>query len=134
VEGDALAMPFSDSLFDTVTLAFGLRNFSDRIQGLREIARVLQPGGTFALLEFSPPPLPWKLFWDFYLFVLMPRVAQILTRQGKAFRYLAHSISEFPSPADLSKELLSAGFHDQACQSMSLGLVRLTLCGKISTH
>lgn len=134
VEGDALAMPFPDSLFDTVTLAFGLRNFSDRIQGLREIARVLQPGGAFALLEFSPPPLPWKLFWDFYLFVLMPWVAHILTRQGKAFRYLAHSISEFPSPPDLAKELKSAGFHDPSSQSMSLGLVRLTLCEKNSTH
>jgi demethylmenaquinone methyltransferase/2-methoxy-6-polyprenyl-1,4-benzoquinol methylase len=130
VEGNALDMPFPDSQFDAVTLAFGLRNFSDRKQGLREIARVLQPGGTFALLEFSPPPLPCKLFWDFYLFILMPWVAQILTRQGNAFRYLAQSISDFPSPPDLAKELKSAGFHNQSCESMSLGLVRLTLCGK----
>jgi demethylmenaquinone methyltransferase/2-methoxy-6-polyprenyl-1,4-benzoquinol methylase len=134
VEGDALKLPFADSQFDAVTLAFGLRNFSDRKKGLHEIARVLRIGGTFALLEFSPPPLPWKLFWNFYLFHFMPWVAQILTHQGDSFRYLARSISEFPPPADLTKELESAGLHDSSARSMSLGLVRLTLCGKTSTH
>jgi len=130
VEGDALAMPFADSQFDAITLAFGLRNFSDRTKGLLEIARVLRTGGTFALLEFSPPPMPWKLFWNFYLFVLMPCIAGALTRQGDAFRYLARSISEFPSPNLLSKELESLGLQPQSSQSMSLGLVRLTLCRK----
>ena len=130
VEGDALAMPFANSQFDTITLAFGLRNFSDRKKGLREIARVLRPRGTFALLEFSPPPMPWKLFWNFYLFHFMPWVAQILTHQGDSFRYLARSISEFPPPADLTKELESAGLHDSSARSMSLSLVRLTLCRK----
>jgi len=130
VEGDALKLPFADSQFDAVTLAFGLRNFSDRKKGLREIARVLRPRGTFALLEFTPPPLPWKPFWNFYLFHFMPWVAQILTHQGDSFRYLARSISEFPPPADLTKELESAGLHDSSARSMSLSLVRLTLCRK----
>lgn len=134
VEGDALAMPFPDSQYDAVTLAFGLRNFSDRKKGLLEIARVLRRGGTLALLEFSPPPMPWKLFWNFYLFTLMPWVAQGISRQGDAFRYLAQSISEFPSPAALTQELESAGLHYQSAQSMALGLVRLTLCNKTSTH
>jgi demethylmenaquinone methyltransferase/2-methoxy-6-polyprenyl-1,4-benzoquinol methylase len=130
VEGDALNLPFADSQFDAVTLAFGLRNFSDRKKGLHEIVRVLRRGGTFALLEFSPPPMPWKLFWNFYLFHFMPWVAQILTHQGDSFRYLARSISEFPPPVDLTKELESAGLHDSSARSMSLGLVRLTLCRK----
>lgn len=130
VEGDALKLPFADSQFDAVTLAFGLRNFSDRKKGLHEIVRVLRRGGTFALLEFSPPPLPWKLFWNFYLFHFMPWVAQILTHQGDSFRYLARSISKFPPPSDLTKELESAGLHDSSARSMSLGLVRLTLCRK----
>jgi len=130
VEGDALNLPFADSQFDTITLAFGLRNFSDRKKGLREIARVLRPRGTFALLEFSPPPMPWKLFWNFYLLHFMPWVAQILTHQGDSFRYLARSISEFPPPVDLTKELESAGLHDSSARSMSLGLVRLTHCRK----
>ena len=130
VEGDALAMPFADCQFDAVTLAFGLRNFSNREKGLREIFRVLRTGGIFALLEFSPPPMPWKLFWHFYLFIFMPCVAEILTRQGDAFRYLARSISQFPSPASVAKELQFAGLHWESSLSMSFGLVRLTLCRK----
>ncbi|MDI9397688.1 MAG: class I SAM-dependent methyltransferase, partial [Candidatus Pacebacteria bacterium] len=67
VEGDALNLPFRDQTMDAATLAFGLRNFADRPKGLSEIHRVLQPGGIFALLEFNPPPFPWKFFWNFYL-------------------------------------------------------------------
>lgn len=132
VQGDALAMPFEHSQFDAVTLAFGLRNFSDRQTGLREMARVTRPGGTLALLEFSPPPMPWKLFWDFYLFFFMPLAAQILTQQGKSFRYLAQSITRFPSPTALNKELVSSGWTPQSSRSMALGLVRLILARKTS--
>lgn len=132
IQGDALAMPCNDGQFDTVTLAFGLRNFSDRKKGLREMARVTRAGGTLALLEFSPPPMPWKLFWDFYLYFLMPVVAQILSRQGEAFRYLARSISQFPSPATLHDELISTGWPPRSARSFALGLVRLTLCRRAS--
>lgn len=130
LQGDALAMPLADAQFDAVTLAFGLRNFSDRRQGLREIARILRPGGTFALLEFSPPPLPWKLFWNFYLFHFMPAVAQGISRQGDSFRYLAKSISEFPTPSALFHELSSSGLKLLSSRSFSAHLVRLTLSRK----
>jgi demethylmenaquinone methyltransferase/2-methoxy-6-polyprenyl-1,4-benzoquinol methylase len=116
---------------DAVTLAFGLRNFADRPKGLSEIHRVLQPGGVFALLEFSPPPFPWKLFWNFYLFYFMPWIAQLLSRQGDSFRYLARSISQFPAPSDLYHELHKAGLKLLFTRSMSLGLVRLTVTRKI---
>ena len=66
-EADALKLPFADASFDAVTIAFGLRNFSDREAGLDEIARILKKGAVFGLLEFSPPPMPWKLFWNLYL-------------------------------------------------------------------
>ena len=131
VEGDALNLPFPDQTIDAVTLAFGLRNFADRPKGLSEIHRVLQPGGTFALLEFSPPPFPWKFFWNFYLFHFMPWVAQLLSRQGDSFRYLARSISQFPAPSDLYHELHEAGLKLLFATSMSLGLVRLTVCRKL---
>lgn len=130
VQGDALAMPLADAQFDAVTLAFGLRNFSDRKQGLCEIARVLRPGGTFALLEFSPPPIPWKFFWNFYLFYFMPAIAQLLTRQGDSFRYLAKSISEFPAPSDLFHELSASGLKLLYTRSFCARLVRLTVCRK----
>jgi len=130
IEGDALQLPFPQNHFSAVTLAFGLRNFADRARGLNQIHQVLSPNGIFALLEFSPPPLPWKLFWDFYLFHLMPWVAQQVAQQGSSFRYLAKSISEFPTPPALNQELQACGLKILSTRSMSLGLVRLTIAQK----
>ena len=127
-EGDALKLPFADESFDAVTIAFGLRNFSDRTKGLKEIARVLKKGAVFGLLEFSPPPLPWKLFWNLYLHHLMPWIAQLLARQGDSFRYLAQSIAEFPTPSALNHELSSAGLKLLFSRSFALRLVQLTVC------
>ena len=127
-EADALKLPFADSFFDAVTIAFGLRNFSDRHAGLKEIARILKPGGVFGLLEFSPPPMPWKLFWNLYLHRLMPLVAQVVARQGKSFRYLAQSIAEFPSPSALNHELASTGLKLLFARSFAMRLVQLTIC------
>lgn len=127
-EGDALKLPFADESFDAVTIAFGLRNFSDREAGLKEISRVLKKGAVFGLLEFSPPPMPWKLFWNLYLHHLMPLVAQLLARQGDSFRYLAQSIAEFPTPSALNHELSSAGLKLLFSRSFSARLVMLTVC------
>lgn len=127
-EADALHLPFSDGSFDAVTIAFGLRNFSDRAGGLKEIARALKPGGVFGLLEFSPPPMPWKLFWNLYLHRLMPLMAQIVAKQGDSFRYLAQSIAEFPPPSVLNHELSSAGLKLLFSRSFALRLVQLTIC------
>jgi len=127
-EADALKLPFSDGSFDAVTIAFGLRNFWNRAAGLNEIARVLKPGGLFGLLEFSPPPMPWKLFWNLYLYHLMPFVAQLVAQQGNSFRYLARSIADFPSPSALNHELSSAGLKLLFSRSFALRLVQLTIC------
>jgi demethylmenaquinone methyltransferase/2-methoxy-6-polyprenyl-1,4-benzoquinol methylase len=127
-EGDALKLPFADESFDAVTIAFGLRNFSDREAGLKEISRVLKKGAVFGLLEFSPPPMPWKLFWNLYLHHLMPLVAQFLARRGDSFRYLAQSIADFPSPSALNHELASAGLKLLFSRSFSARLVMLTVC------
>ena len=127
-EADALKLPFADGSFDAVTIAFGLRNFSDRSAGLKEIARILKPGGVFGLLEFSPPPMPWKLFWNFYLHHLMPLIAQLVAKQGDSFRYLAQSIADFPSPSALNHELSSAGLKLLFSRSFSARLVQLTVC------
>ncbi|NCY23278.1 bifunctional demethylmenaquinone methyltransferase/2-methoxy-6-polyprenyl-1,4-benzoquinol methylase UbiE [bacterium] len=127
-EADALRLPFADESFDAVTIAFGLRNFSDRTRGLKEIARVLKKGAVFGLLEFSPPPMPWKIFWNLYLKQMMPLVAQFLTRQGDSFRYLAQSIAEFPTPSALNHELSSVGLKLLFSRSFSARLVMLTVC------
>ena len=127
-EADALKLPFADESFEAVTIAFGLRNFSDRQAGMREIARVLKHGAVFGLLEFSPPPIPWKLFWNLYLNHLMPLVAQVVARQGDSFRYLAQSIAEFPSPSALNHELSSVGLKLLFSRAFSARLVQLTVC------
>jgi demethylmenaquinone methyltransferase/2-methoxy-6-polyprenyl-1,4-benzoquinol methylase len=127
-EADALKLPFADGSFDAVTIAFGLRNFSDRAAGLNEIVRVLKPGGVFGLLEFIPPPMPWKLFWNFYLHHLMPLVAQLVAKQGDSFRYLAQSIAGFPTPSALNHELSTAGLKLLFSRSFSAWLVQLTVC------
>lgn len=127
-EADAMKLPFADGSFDAVTIAFGLRNFPHRNSGLREIARVLKPGAVFGLLEFSPPPLPWKIFWNFYLNHLMPLAAQVLAKQGDSFRYLARSVAEFPSPSALHHELASAGLKLLFARSFAARLVMLTVC------
>jgi demethylmenaquinone methyltransferase/2-methoxy-6-polyprenyl-1,4-benzoquinol methylase len=127
-EGDALKLPFADESFDAVTIAFGLRNFSDRASGLKEIARVCKHGAVFGLLEFSPPPMPWKIFWNLYLNQLMPLVAQLVARQGDSFRYLAQSIAEFPTPSALNHELSSVGLKLLFSRSFSARLVMLPVC------
>jgi demethylmenaquinone methyltransferase/2-methoxy-6-polyprenyl-1,4-benzoquinol methylase len=129
-EADALQLPFSDGSFDAVTIAFGLRNFSDRAAGLKEIGRVLKPSGVFGLLDFSPPPMPWKLFWNLYLHHLMPLVAQLVAKQGDSFRYLARSIADFPTPSALNHELCSAGLKLLFARLFSARLVQLTVCLK----
>lgn len=129
-EADALKLPFADDSFDAVTIAFGLRNFSNRTAGLNEIARALKPGGVFGLLEFSPPPMPWKLFWNLYLHHLMPLVAQLVAKQGDSFRYLAQSIADFPTPSALNHELSSAGLKLLFARLFSARLVQLTVCLK----
>ena len=130
VEADALKLPFPDRSLDAVTIAFGLRNFSDRQAGMREIARVLKQGAVFGLLEFSPPQMPWKIFWNLYLSHLMPLVAQLVARQGDSFRYLAQSIADFPSPSALNHELASAGLKLLFARPFSGRLVQLTVCLK----
>ena len=129
-EADALKLPFAGGSFDAVTIAFGLRNFSDRKAGLGEISRVLKQGAVFGLLEFSPPPMPWKIFWNLYLNQLMPLAAQLVARQGDSFRYLAQSISEFPTPSAINHELSSAGLKLLFSRSFSARLVQLTVCAR----
>jgi len=129
-EADALNLPFADESFDAVTVAFGLRNFSDRMTGLKEVSRILKKGAVFGLLEFSPPPMPWKIFWNLYLSHLMPLIAQLVARKGDSFRYLARSIANFPTPSTLNRELASAGLKLLFSRSYSARLVMLNLCIK----
>lgn len=123
--GDGLRLPFPDAAFDAVTISWGLRNFSDRLAGLREIRRVLRPGGRAYVLEFSHPA-PWLAplyFW--YLRRIMPLYAQFITPERGAYEYLGDSIRAFPSQPQLAEHMRTAGFSSVRWQNLTFGIAAL---------
>ncbi|HBF34465.1 TPA: bifunctional demethylmenaquinone methyltransferase/2-methoxy-6-polyprenyl-1,4-benzoquinol methylase UbiE [Candidatus Sumerlaeota bacterium] len=112
LEGDALCLPFADSMFDVSTMAFGLRNLTDPQTGLREMARVTHPGGVVAVLEFHLPRhgvLRWGYY--FYLHGILPVLGNVVSG-SKAYRYLSRSIAEFASPEGVSEWMREAGLRE----------------------
>ena len=123
--GDGLHLPFPAAAFDAVTIAWGLRNFADRLAGLREMRRVLRAGGRAYVLEFSHPP-PWLsplYFW--YMRDVMPKYAQFITPERGAYEYLGDSIRAFPRQPQLADMMLQAGFAASRYTNLSLGIVAL---------
>ena len=124
-EGDGLALPIPDESFDAVTISFGLRNLADRVRGLREMRRVLRPGGRLFVLEFSQPHRWFRPLYYFYLEKLLPRIAGALTGDRGAYVYLNCTIEEFPDRAALSGEIRAAGFSQVTARGMTFGIVAL---------
>jgi demethylmenaquinone methyltransferase/2-methoxy-6-polyprenyl-1,4-benzoquinol methylase len=122
---DGLRLPFPDATHDAVTIAFGLRNFADRPAGLREMRRLLRPGGRAYILEFShPAPLLAPLyFW--YLRAVMPRYARLFTPEKGAYQYLGESITAFPTQPQLADMLRTAGFRHVTWHNLTCGIVAL---------
>lgn len=110
-EGDAEALPFADGTFDLVTIGFGIRNFGDIAAGLREACRVLRPGGTLLVLEFSTPR--GKLFgpvYRFYFHRILPLVGQLVSKDPAAYTYLPDSVDNFPDYLLFLRMMREAGF------------------------
>ncbi len=124
---DALKLPFRDQSFDAITIAFGFRNFTERISALRELKRILTPNGSLYILEFSHPFRPLRKLYFGYLNHLLPLVAGLFTREVAAYRYLGDSIAAFPDPPSLSKILKEAGFEKVEYQKITGGIVALHL-------
>lgn len=123
---DTLSLPFPDNAFDAATIAFGIRNLADMPRGLEEMLRVLKPGATLAILEFSHPTSFWlRLPYRFYLNVLLPRLGDVLSRRGEAYRYLAESIMGFPEPDRLVELMEAAGFRRADYRRLSGGIVAI---------
>lgn len=125
VLADALHLPFADSTFDVVTVAFGLRNMESWPCALREIARVLRPGGHCLILDFSIPRPPLRWLYRPYLRIVLPRLAALLTGQRDAYEYLGTSIESFPSGAAMCSLLEEAGFCTGQSETLSGGIVTI---------
>jgi len=124
VQGDALALPFSDEEFDAATVGFGVRNLADLEGGLRELARVLRPGGKVAVLEITRPRGILRPFFRLWFDVLVPIAGRVLPG-GKAYTYLPASVRRFPGPDDLSALMVRAGFQDIHYRLLGGGAVAL---------
>jgi len=123
VQGDAEGLPFPDASFDAVMVGFGLRNLADLERGLREMGRVLRPGGRFAGLEFTLPSRRWlRALYSFYSFRVMPPAARLITGLGGPYRYLAESIRAFAEDGDIPGGLQRAGLGEITVRPLSLGL------------
>ena len=132
VRGDATSLPFPDATFDAVTIAFGLRNLEHPRRGLEEFHRVLRPGGTCIVLEFTLPRWrPWRWVYGFYLRRILPVIGTVLTGDRSAYRHLVESILEFPHYHDLAVWLTETGFTDVRFVPLTGGVATLYVGKKV---
>jgi demethylmenaquinone methyltransferase/2-methoxy-6-polyprenyl-1,4-benzoquinol methylase len=122
---DAEHLPFASGRFDLVSVAFGLRNMTHKEAALREMARVLRPGGRLLVLEFSKVAEPLKKPYDWYSLNVMPRLGQWIAKDADSYRYLAESIRMHPDQATLKGLMKDAGFGHVDVHNLSAGLVAL---------
>ncbi len=126
IEGDALSLPFADGSFGVVTIGFGLRNLSSIEEGLKELRRVLKPGGQLAVLEFSKPGVP-VLSWifRFYFSRILPFLGGLLSGSRSAYEYLPDSVRRFPDQTQLAALMNDAGFTEVSFENLSGGIAAL---------
>ncbi|MEC7148890.1 MAG: bifunctional demethylmenaquinone methyltransferase/2-methoxy-6-polyprenyl-1,4-benzoquinol methylase UbiE [Pseudomonadota bacterium] len=124
VQADAQFLPFEDNSIDCITIAFGLRNVTDKAKALRSMHRVLKPGGRVLVLEFSKPtsPLLSKVY-DAYSFSALPAMGKLITDDADSYRYLAESIRKHPDQESLLEMVEDAGFVDCRYHNMTGGIV-----------
>lgn len=124
--GDAAGLDFPDNSFDAVSITFGIRNFDDRAVCLKEIYRVLKPGGLLCIAEFSIPRNKlWKALYSFYFRTIPPLAGKLISGQKQAYTYLPESSFDFPAPELFAGELKSGGFSNVSFRSMTGGVAYL---------
>ncbi len=130
LNGDSETINFDDNAFDAVTVAFGVRNFQDLRKGLREIKRVLKPGGRLVVLEFSRPRSALtKAFYNVYMKVVAPGMGKLFSKNRNAYQYLDESIKKFPEGKNFTNILDELGYRKTYCKPLSLGICSI-YCGE----
>src|SRR5579863_6970224 len=125
IEADALCLPFPDQHFNLVTSAFGFRNLADYDGGLREIARVLRPGGECGILDFSEPKGMMGHLYRMYFKQVLPRVGTVLSGVRGPYAYLPNSVERFPEPSEMLVRMREAGFHEATWTPYTFGIAGL---------
>jgi demethylmenaquinone methyltransferase/2-methoxy-6-polyprenyl-1,4-benzoquinol methylase len=125
-QADAQHLPFPDDTFDVITIAFGLRNVTDKDMALRSMLRVLKPGGKLLVLEFSKPPNPLlSKIYDGYSFNVLPKLGKLFAKDADSYQYLAESIRMHPNQETLLQMMDTAGFENTDYHNMTGGIVAL---------
>ena len=124
VQADAQVLPFEDNSIDCITIAFGLRNVTDKGMALRSMLRVLRPGGRLLVLEFSKPTSPLlRKVYDQYSFQILPAMGRLIAQDADSYRYLAESIRKHPDQETLLDIMRDAGFTECQYHNMTGGIV-----------
>lgn len=130
-EGDSEALPFDDNYFDAVTVAFGVRNFGDLAKGLAEMRRVLKPGASLYVLEFSKPSVfPVKQLYGFYFSHILPWWGGVISKDKAAYSYLPASVMDFPEGAAFEAELRRAGLNPTRSRRQTFGIATIYISEK----
>lgn len=126
IQADAEQLPFAESYFDCVTIAFGLRNVTNKLAALKSIYHVLKPGGKLLILEFSKPVLPLlEKIYDKYSFTVIPKLGEIICNDKESYQYLVESIRMHPDQEALKHLMQEAGFEDVIYHNLTGGIVAL---------
>jgi demethylmenaquinone methyltransferase / 2-methoxy-6-polyprenyl-1,4-benzoquinol methylase len=126
LKADSEALPFENGSYDAAIVAFGVRNFENLQKGLREIFRVLKPGGVFIVLEFSKPQnMLFRRLYFFYFTRILPKLGRLISRNNRAYSYLPESVREFPDGKNFTAVLENTGFQKCIVQPLTMGIASI---------